>query len=421
MALDLSNTLVIGISATALFDMSESDQIFKKTSESDPDNAIEKYREYMLKHEDEALQPGTGHPLVKALLDLNKYQRPEDKSPLVEVVVMSRNSTDTGLQVLNTIRHDNLSITRSAFTAGESVPDYLDAFDVVRLSPAAKLLAIAQCDNEETKQKLQNIHTIIEHNPVGDTVLSKIGQALTLVPPLAFDVSRQVRVYNAYLQYVEVSMTGAAIQRQKIAMPKRLQSVGTDNNELEGRFKTTFDLLAKGNALSSSNLEKELKDIRDKFTSSLGKDKGRVLLKRNKVLFLKRIDALKIKLQDHADNIKLNLQNSINESKESIASIYVAILKTNDSEDMKIELGSQPPDEIIKVWVLEQLDGVFPLADSLISKMEIRYEFKDMTFETLNNGVFLDNVKKAFKYENWKKAYQESIAAAGEDRKGGEL
>lgn len=84
----------------------------------------------MTNTEDEALQPGTGHPLVKALLDLNKYQHPEDKSPLVEVVVMSRNSPDTGLRVLNTIRHDNLNITRSAFTAGESVPDYLDAFDV---------------------------------------------------------------------------------------------------------------------------------------------------------------------------------------------------------------------------------------------------------------------------------------------------
>jgi 5'-nucleotidase len=56
MALDLSNTLVIGISATALFDMSESDQIFQKTFESDPDNAIEKYREYMLKHEDPLCQ-----------------------------------------------------------------------------------------------------------------------------------------------------------------------------------------------------------------------------------------------------------------------------------------------------------------------------------------------------------------------------
>ncbi|HHG0424085.1 TPA: 5'-nucleotidase, partial [Yersinia enterocolitica] len=121
MSLDLSNTLVIGISATALYDMSESDCIFRETYETDPDGAIEKYRAYMLEHENNPLEPGTGFPLVKALLGLNRYRQPEDKSPLVEVVVMSRNSPDTGIRVLNTIRYDKLNITRSAFTAGETV------------------------------------------------------------------------------------------------------------------------------------------------------------------------------------------------------------------------------------------------------------------------------------------------------------
>jgi hypothetical protein len=45
--------------------------------------------------------------------------------------------------------------------------------------------------------------------------------------------------------------------------------------------------------------------------------------------------------------------------------------------------------------------------------MEIRYDFKDLTYETLNKKDFLDNVRREFKYENWDKAYQESIAAAG--------
>lgn len=130
MALDLSNTLVVGISATALFDMSESDKIFCETKEEDPDKAIELFRNYMLKHEGEPLLPGTGYPLVKALLGLNRYKQEEDKSPLVEVVVMSRNSPDTGIRVLHSIRHHELNITRSAFTAGESAADYVDAFDV---------------------------------------------------------------------------------------------------------------------------------------------------------------------------------------------------------------------------------------------------------------------------------------------------
>ena len=41
MAFDLSNTLVVGISATALFDMSESDQMFKAGLEADPESVID--------------------------------------------------------------------------------------------------------------------------------------------------------------------------------------------------------------------------------------------------------------------------------------------------------------------------------------------------------------------------------------------
>jgi 5'-nucleotidase len=129
MALNLTDTLVIGISATALFDLKEADDVFNDKYHHDPDTAIEEYRAYMLERENEILTQGTGYPLVKSLLDLNKYQDDPD-SPLVEVVVMSRNSPETGIRVLNTIRKHQLNITRTAFTAGESGVDYLEAFDV---------------------------------------------------------------------------------------------------------------------------------------------------------------------------------------------------------------------------------------------------------------------------------------------------
>ncbi len=130
MSLDLSDTLVVGITATALFDLTEADRLFRELSATDPDSAIETYRNYMLEREDVQLEPGTGFPLVKALLGLNRYQESGEESPLVEVVIMSRNSPETGLRVLKTIRSAGLPISRSAFTAGESVVDYLEAFDV---------------------------------------------------------------------------------------------------------------------------------------------------------------------------------------------------------------------------------------------------------------------------------------------------
>ncbi|MDA3909413.1 MAG: 5'-nucleotidase, partial [Sulfurimonas sp.] len=124
MAFNLKDTLVIGISATALFDLSKEDNIFAKEYKNNPENAIEKYREYMLKNEHQLLGEGIGYPLIKALLDLNKYKKQGD-APLVEVLIMSRNSPDTGVIVLNNIKKLNLNITRSAFTAGESSADYL--------------------------------------------------------------------------------------------------------------------------------------------------------------------------------------------------------------------------------------------------------------------------------------------------------
>lgn len=129
MTVNLSDALVIGISATALFDLAEADKLFRSEYAKDRDRAIAVYREYMLAREDQPLNPGTGLPLARSLLKL-KHLSPDEEQPLVEVVVMSRNSPETGLRVLNTIRHLKLDITRSVFTGGESVVDYLEAFDV---------------------------------------------------------------------------------------------------------------------------------------------------------------------------------------------------------------------------------------------------------------------------------------------------
>ena len=58
MPLDLSRTLVVGISSTGLFDLKEADRLFRELKEKDSDEAIERYREYMQEREGEPLDPG---------------------------------------------------------------------------------------------------------------------------------------------------------------------------------------------------------------------------------------------------------------------------------------------------------------------------------------------------------------------------
>ncbi|WP_371181433.1 5'-nucleotidase [Xanthomonas sacchari] len=150
MPLDLSDTLVVGISATALFDLQEADDVFRKKFAEDRDSALREYRDYMLKRENDELSDGTGMQLVKALLSLNKHREKSDSKPLVEVVVMSRNSPETGVRVFNNIRSRALPITRHVFTGGEAVVDYLDAYDVdlfltTSIADAQQVIDTAAC------------------------------------------------------------------------------------------------------------------------------------------------------------------------------------------------------------------------------------------------------------------------------------
>lgn len=134
MAVDFSNTLIVAISATALFDLSESENHLLQLLQQQPNSAVKEFRDYMAARENDELNIGAGYPLIKALLNLNNYnQSPTDldiEAPLVEVVIVSKSSPDTGIQVLNSIREHGLNISRSAFISGSPVAPYIADFKV---------------------------------------------------------------------------------------------------------------------------------------------------------------------------------------------------------------------------------------------------------------------------------------------------
>jgi 5'-nucleotidase len=115
---ELGNKLVIAISSRALFDLDASHEVFEH-------QGLEAYHRYQIEHEDEVLERGDAFPLVQKLLRLNALLPGE---PRVEVILLSRNSADTGLRVFNSIQHYGLAISRAAFCGGQSPWRYVGAF-----------------------------------------------------------------------------------------------------------------------------------------------------------------------------------------------------------------------------------------------------------------------------------------------------
>ncbi len=118
MAKTLDNKLVIAISSRALFNLDESHRVYES-------EGLMAYSAYQVEREDEPLEPGDAFPLVHKLLRLNEQLGGESQ---VEVVLLSRNSADTGLRVFNSIEHYGLAISRAAFCGGESPWRYINAF-----------------------------------------------------------------------------------------------------------------------------------------------------------------------------------------------------------------------------------------------------------------------------------------------------
>ena len=113
-----ADKLVVAISSRALFDLGDSHALFE-------DEGLDAYARYQIAHEDDLLAPGIAFPLVQKLLRLNALA---PQAPRVEVILLSRNSADTGLRIFNAIEHYGLEIVRAAFTNGAPTANYAHPF-----------------------------------------------------------------------------------------------------------------------------------------------------------------------------------------------------------------------------------------------------------------------------------------------------
>jgi len=116
---EIDTPLVVGISTRALFDLREEHQVFE-------DEGVAAYAELQRGREKIVLPKGTGFEVVERLLGLN----PIGKSPMVEVVLISRNSPDLSLRAFNSVAEYGLNIKHGSFVSGRPVGPLIKSWSV---------------------------------------------------------------------------------------------------------------------------------------------------------------------------------------------------------------------------------------------------------------------------------------------------
>lgn len=123
MPFDLAKRLVIGVASSAMFDLTDSDAIFRRNGE-------EEYRKFQEENLNTPLPRGISFSFVRRLLSLNNLSSDPIGDPLVEVVLLSRNDPDTGLRVMKSISHYAIPITRAIFMQGKAPYEYIPALSI---------------------------------------------------------------------------------------------------------------------------------------------------------------------------------------------------------------------------------------------------------------------------------------------------
>jgi len=247
--------------------------------------------------------------------------------------------------------------------------------------------------------------------PVKDSEVSKTEKSLEIAPPLRFDIARQVRVFQPYIQNVELHLEGCSIQRRVVNIPKTIINSRV-SEELANRFKTQFDLIKANSDLSDTYLQIELKRLRDTYIRNLGKPWGNVMLRAKRNEFDKEIEELSKKVEEHQTKVAENLQQEIDHSRDQVVDSLWQEVVNNPPDELRGQILTSKPDETTaKAWLKSELDMCFPTAKKILTRMKLDCQFRDFTYETLNEKGFADALREGFPCVDWNKPYDAFQAA----------
>lgn len=241
--------------------------------------------------------------------------------------------------------------------------------------------------------------------------LENTSQQLMVNPPQSFDVSRQVTVFNSRLEFVELELTGAQIERHVFKFPDEIKKLFTDSVDAQKRLSASYKMIGDNSKVSSKELTQQLEQIRNLFLKPVGK-LGRVILRAQKQNFERELEYFRKNINKYQRSLEKNLTKELEKSKNELINAVLDRVHKNPPEALRFNVDTP---KVTKQQAKQYLDYLFdrhmPLPEKLTGAIELKCIYKGVTYETLKNPEFVAQVQKQFPHVDWQKPLQEYIAA----------
>lgn len=233
-------------------------------------------------------------------------------------------------------------------------------------------------------------------------------------PPQRFDLTRTLNVFNAYVEFIEVRLTGLQIARHTVKLPQDL-ILALRDEATSKRLRTSFNLLDGKSKVGqdAEAVEVQVRRLRDRFVRSIG-DTGAITLRSKRVEVDALIKSIQADIKKFRDSVVQRLTKEIESSRSKLVEGLTPALKRKPPQDLIDQVTGKIAVEHVKQYLTRRLDDVFPSAESVVGLMKLECVRKGVTYETLANGDFQKKVRSAFPYEDWDKPFSEFAAAKAE-------
>jgi hypothetical protein len=223
--------------------------------------------------------------------------------------------------------------------------------------------------------------------PLTEETIAEAVADLKNDPPLKFDVTQKIRVFNTLFEFVEFELKGVSLGKKKVNIPSELLGLAGDKEDRD-LLNSTCTLLEDDSALSGADLMKGRQNLDEDHLVSLP-GFGKVILRSSKDAFLAKIEQFRTRLEEHKKKVEEKLEAEIDSKRKRLYDgLLPSVLKN-------------PPRRWVKAYPLDQQDAVvkqnlddaltkaFGKVDTIIGEMKVSVLFKGVTYELLSDPQFL--------------------------------
>lgn len=229
-------------------------------------------------------------------------------------------------------------------------------------------------------------------DPVERDEVERVSQDLKDNPPQRFDVCRQMRVFNAYFEFVEIKLHGAHIERRTVTLPADL--MGIADKPTQKKLRATFRLIEQEDGLTGQQLLDDRKQLEKRHLRRIV-GQSWVIKRKDKPALMKDVRNLRAGIEEFQNELSEQLTAQIDASRAKLhAALLPSVKKSPPRRWARSSLFRGNQD--LSASLDRDLAVAFGRAENAIHPIKLDVTFKAVTYESLQDPEFMAAARCAF-------------------------